>query len=154
MAQPNFLWSGAGVYTGSAANWLTTELNALATSTANVLSTLGSAFQNTAALIYCDAEFVSGSTITPLAGGFIEVWLLRSLDGGTAYEDGSATIAPARPADIIIPVRAGTTITPRAGSAGVLLPPGVYKPIARNQTGVTLAATSNVIRFAGYTEQF
>jgi hypothetical protein len=150
----NFLFSGAGVYSVAVANWLTTELNSLASSTGNTLSTLGAAFQNTNAMIYADIEFLAGGTLTPSAGGFVEVWLLRSLDGGTNYEDGSATVAPARPADAIISVRSGTTITPRAGASGIILPPGFYKPIARNQTGATLPASGNLVRFAMYTEQY
>ncbi len=150
----NFLWTGAGVYAAGPTTWLSTELNALANSAANVLSTLGAAFQNTASWLYADVEFLAGGTTTPAAGAFLELWLLRSLDGGTNYEDGSATVAPGRPSDIIIPVRAGTTITPRAGASGLLLPPGFYKPILRNQTGVALAATANIIRFSAYSEQY
>lgn len=149
----NFLWSGAGSYSAGPANWLTAELNALANSSGNTLSTLGAPVQNTAGWIFADVEFVAGGTMTPVAGAFIEVWLLRALDGAN-YEDGSATVAPGRPADITIPVRAGTTITPRAGSPGQVLPPGFYKPIARNLTGVALPATGNLIRFSTYTEQY
>lgn len=150
----NFLWSGAGAYSVSVANWLTTELNSLASSAANTLSTLGAAFQNTNAMLYADIEFVAGGTLSPAAGAFIELWLLRSLDGGSTYEDGSASVAPGRPADAFINVRAGTTITPRAGSSGLILPPGFYKPIVRNQSGVTLPASGNLVRFAMYTEQY
>jgi hypothetical protein len=150
----NFLWSGAGSYGLAVGNWLTTELNALVVSSTTTLSTLGAAFQNTGGWLYADVEFLAGGTYTPTTSGFLELWLLRSLDGGTAYEDGSATVAPGRAADIIIPVRAGTTITPRAGMSGLTLPPGFYKPIVRNQTGATLPATSNLMRFSGYTQQY
>lgn len=153
-AATDFLWEGAGSYGVSVANWLTTELNSLASSTGNTLSTLGAAFQNTAARVYTDIEFLAGGTFSPVAGGFIEVWLLRSLDGGTSYEDGSASVAPGRAPDIVIPVRGGTTITPRAGASGLILPPAYYKPIARNQTGATLPASGNLIRDALYSEQY
>lgn len=153
-AATDFLWEGAGVYGVAAANLLTTELNSLGNSNANTLSTLGAAFQNTNARIYADVEFLAGGTLTPAAGAFIELWFLRSLDGGSNYEDGAAATAPGRPADVIIPVRAGTTITPRAGSSGVILPPGFFKPIARNQTGVSLPASGNIIRYALYSEQY
>lgn len=149
----NFLWAGSGAYSVSVANWLTTELNALGASSANTLSTLGAAFQNTNSMVYADIEFVAGGTFTPTAGAFIELWLLRSLDG-TNYPDGSATVAPGRPPDATISVRAGTTITPRSDYPGLILPPGFYKPIARNQTNATLPATGNLIRFAMYTEQY
>lgn len=151
-AAANALWSGAGVYSLARTTWLSTELNSLANSSANTLSTLGAAFQNTAAWLYYDTEFLAGSTLTPAAGAFIELWQLRSLDGGTNYEDGSASVAPGRPADITILVRAGTTITPRSGASRGILPPAFYKPIARNQTGVSLPASGNVISYVGYTE--
>ena len=150
----NFIWNGAGAYGVAVANWLTTELNALASSTGNTLSTLGAAFQNTGGWIYADIEFLAGGTFTPTAGAFLEVWLLRSLDGGTSYEDGSATVAPGRLPDATIPVRAGTTITPRAGMSGIIMPPGFYKPILRNTTGASLPATGNLLRFAQYAEQY
>ena len=153
-AATNFLWSGGGAYNAGRTTWLSTELNSLASSTGNVLSTLGAAFQNTASYVYFDVEFLSGGAITPVAGAFIELWLLRSLDGGTAYEDGSASVAPGRAADIVLPVRAGTSITPRAGSGRGVLPPAFYKPIARNQLSVALAASGNTITFSAYTEQY
>lgn len=153
-AVSDFLWEGSGAYGVSVANLLTTELNSLASSTGNVLSTLGGAFQNTTSRIYADVEFLAGGTMTPTTGAFIELWFLRSLDGGSNYEDGSATVAPGRAPDIVIPVRVGTTITPRAGGSGVILPPAFYKPLARNQTNVTLPASGNIIRSAQYSEQY
>jgi len=150
----NFLWAGAGTYLSGPTTILSTQLNTLANSSANTLSTAGSAIQNTNGYLYADVEFVAGSTYTPTAGGFIELWLLRSIDGGSNYEDGSSSIAPARPADIVIPVRGGTTITPRSGAPGLLLPPGFYEPIARNQTGASLPSSGNIIRWSLYTLQY
>jgi hypothetical protein len=151
----NFLWAGSGAYSVAVANLLTTELNSLAASSGNTLSTLGPAVQNTNGMLFADLEFVAGGNFTPIAPAFIEVWALRSLDGGSNYEDGSSTVAPGRPRDIAIQVRAGTTITPRAG-AGVRLelPPGYYKFIARNQTGATLPSSGNLLRAALYTIQY
>src|SRR6185312_7066598 len=153
-AATNFLYEGAGSFGVGVANVLTTELNSLANSSANVLSTLGAALQNTNARLYADFEYVAGGTSSPVTGAFIEVWQLLSVDGGTNYEDGSATVAPGRAADFTIKIRAGTSITPRAGSSKVPMPPAFWKGIARNQTGVTLAASSNLIRYALYTVQF
>lgn len=151
----NFLLSGNGVYSVGRTNFLTTELNALANSTANTLSTLGAAFQNTGSWLFLDLEFLAGGTMTPVAGAFVEVWFLRSIDNaGTNYEDGSATVAPGRLPDATIQVRAGTTITPRAGYPELKLPPGFYKPLLRNQTGVSLPATSNVLSGSSYTIQY
>lgn len=148
----NFLWAGAGAYSAGPTNLLTTELNSLAITNLNTLSTLGAAFQNTGGWIYADVEFIGASAAFGV-GAFMELWLLRSLDGGTNYEDGSATSAPGRAADIIIPVR-NVTAAMRSGASGLILPPGFFKPIARNQTGVALAASANSIRYSLYTQQY
>ena len=55
----NFLWAGAGSYVAGPTNWLTTELNSLATSTANTLSAASSAVQNTGGLIYAECRIRS-----------------------------------------------------------------------------------------------
>lgn len=146
-----FIW----LYAASAANMLTTELNSIANSNANVLSAAGATIDNsTNGFIYCDLEFLAGGTLTPVSGAFVEVWFLRSLNGGTNFEDGSATVAPGRLPDATIQVRAGTTITPRSGASGIILPPGHFKPILRNQTGVTLPASGNLLTYRPYNENF
>lgn len=149
-----FLWSGAGSYSSGPTNILTTELNSLASSAGNTLSTLGAAFQNTGAWVYADVEFVPGGTFSPTAGGFLELWLLRSIDGGSNYDYGNASAAPGRPADVIIPVAGGTTITPRSQLPGLVMPPSFFKALVRNQTGATLPASGNLIRYSLYTEQY
>ena len=154
LAATNFLYEGAGAYGVAVANILTTQLNSLASSSGNTLSTVGSSIQNTTARLYADVEFVAGGTFTPTAGAFVELWLLRSLDGGSNYEDGSSSAAPGRPADITALVRAGTTITPRAGASGLRVHPGFAQPIARNQTGASFPASGNLIRWALYTVQY
>ncbi|HTZ79062.1 MAG TPA: hypothetical protein VMC10_14190 [Stellaceae bacterium] len=127
---------------------LSSELNSLANSSAGTLSATGAVVAATGHL-YGFVEFMAGASYTPTANGFIELWLLQSIDGSN-FEDGSATVAPARVADAIIPVRAGSSIAPRAnaGLPPLVLPPGSYKPIARNQTGAALPSAGNLIRIA------
>ena len=140
-------------YKAVAFNALTTELDALAV-TAGTQSTLGAEIDNsTNKYLLAEAEFLAGGTYTPTANGYIELWLLRAMDG-TNYEDGSASIVPARRPDLIIPVRAGTTITPRALASGLVIPPGKYKALAGNRTGATLPATGNVIALRPYSITF
>ncbi len=154
-AATDFLWEGAGSYGISVANWLTTELNSLASSGGgNTLSTLGQPFQNTTGRIFADVEFLAGGAFSPGSGSFLELWLLRSLDGGSTYEIGSASQAPGRSPDIVIPVPAGSSITPRSGASGLILPPAYYKPILRNQTNATLPSSGNLIRFTMYSQQY
>lgn len=147
----NFLWGGAGSYLSGPTNLLTTQLNALANGS---VTAAGTAIQNTGGYIYADVEFVAGGTYSPTAGAFVGLWLLRSIDGGTNYEDGGTGVQPPRPPDIMIPVRSGTTITPRAGASGLIMPPGFFKPLALNSTGATLPSTSNLVRYSLYTEQY
>src|SRR5574337_280554 len=106
----NLLWAG-GYLTGTTPTTaLSTELNALANGSNTAA---GSAINNGTGdkAIYADFQFLAGGTFSPVANGSISVWLLRTIDG-TNYEDGSATVTPARRPDLIIPVYAGTTITP------------------------------------------
>ena len=149
----DFLWEGAGSYGVAVTTLLTTELNTLAFSAGgNVLSSIGNQFQNTNSRVYCDVEFLAGASMTTAAGSFIELWFLRSLDG-TNYELGSSTQAPGRGADVIIPVQAGTAITPRAGMPLVVLPPSYFKPIVRNQV-TTLPSSGNQVRYALYSPAY
>ena len=142
----NFTHSG---YAAAAFNALTTELNSLVV-TAGTQSTLGSEIDNsTNKYLLAEAEFLAGGTYTPTANGYIELWLLRAMDG-TNYEDGSSSIVPARRPDIIIPVRAGTTITPRPLASGLIIPPGKYKALAGNRSGATLPSSGNVIALRPY----
>lgn len=148
----NVLWNvGTNGYISAAQTLLDTQLNALATAT---MCAAGTAIDNSAGdkAIWADFEFLAGGTFTPLANGYISVWFLRTLNGGTNYEDGSASITPPRKPDLIIPVRAGTTITPRAGRPMIVLPPGQFEGIAMNNTGATLPATGNTIKFRTYAQ--
>lgn len=146
----NMLWAaGTNGYLAAVLSLLTTELDGLANDT---MSAGGTARDNSALerAIWADFEFLAGGGFSPAAGAHIQVWLLRSLDGGTSYEDGSSAITPPRQPDVIIPIRQGTTITPRAGRPGIILPPGHFTPIAKNKAGAGLPASGNVIRMRTY----
>jgi len=102
---------------------------------------------------FCDVEFISSTAFSPTSGALVDVWMLRSVDGGTSFEDGAAGSLPPREADATIAIRNGTLITPRAGYPGLPLPPGTYRPIARNRTGVVFPASGVSVRMATYTQQ-
>jgi hypothetical protein len=89
---------------------------------------------------YARARFTLNVTfsVAPAASTGISVWLLTSEDG-TTYEDGDASTTPARPPDIVIPVRAVTTAQQIARDA--YLPPGLLKVLAKNDaTGQTMSS--------------
>src|SRR5947209_4516094 len=100
---------------GSIATLMSTELNSLATSSGLTAGAISSgAFNNTAGstgdgYVLGELELVLAAPAGTLtAGTAAYVWFLRDPDG-TNYEDGGASTIPARPADVIVPVRAVST---------------------------------------------
>jgi len=143
-------WSGSGTYLTAPIVVLTTEMAGLPPSAGDVLA-VSAAFANSRGAVWADVEFIAGASCSPPADSFVEVWVLRSLDGGLTFEDGSSTAAPARAADITIPIPSGTSITPHAGMPGLMLPPGTFKVALRNQMGITVP-TGSTLRIAIYGE--
>lgn len=127
---------------------LGTELNALA----NDALALGSeAVLADAGYLLADLTLVLSYAVAPSANAAVSVWLLRETDG-TSYEDGGASVTPARPPDVVFPLRAVT------GSQRivrqVMLPPGKFKPLAKNDgAGQALAASGNTLKLKAYTVQ-
>lgn len=143
-------WAGSGSYLTAPVTALSTELTGLASSSSDVLA-VSASFANSQGAVWADIEFIAGGACSPGLDAFLEVWVLRSLDGGLTFEDGAATIAPARGPDATIEINNGTSITPHAGYPGVMLPPGAFKIALRNQMGVAIPSGS-LLRFAVYSE--
>lgn len=122
----------------------TTSLNSL-TSTGTVT---GSAVDNSSDLyLYADFELVIDYGTNPTAGSVIELSLLRSIDGGSTYEDAPGGFVGGF-------VLAATTNTQILIIRGVPLPPGFFKPyIAAKTTGQTAVASGNTLRMYKYTPQ-
>src|SRR4051812_15932859 len=93
----------------SAVTLLGSELNNLAN---NTMCAAGSALVNTVGTANTDGYvrakvelLLAAYTGTPTAGAAVYVWFLKTLDGSN-YEDGSASVTPARAPDLVIPVAA------------------------------------------------
>jgi len=127
---------------------LSAELNGLAN---NALSNLSSDTVNSNGSLFCDFEFLAGATFSPGSNALLDIWMLRSIDGGLSFEDGSPSFTPPRDPDLSIAVRAGSSIMPRAGAPLIVLPVGHYKALARNRLGATIP-TGSMVRMASYTE--
>jgi len=127
---------------------ISTPLNGLAS---GAISAVGGTLTNSAGALYADAEFIAGAAFSPVAGAAIDLWLLRSVDGGLSFEDGASGVAPSRDPDMTIAIRSGSGIIPRSGGGQLVLPPGTYCAIVRNRTGAVLPSGS-AIRAATYTE--
>ena len=131
---------------GTQTSLLTTGLNSLAN---NALAISG-AFDNTqttgagAGYTLCDVELVATYGSAPTANTAVAVWFLGSQDG-TNYEDGDASITPARMPDVVFPVRAVTTAQRIIRRAW--LPWGLLKALLKNDgTGQAMAASNNTLK--------
>ncbi len=148
---------------GSVLTLMSTELNSLASSaapSAGAVSSVGGTsglFNNTAGGGgmggYTRGRFeleIAAPGGTLVAGTSAYVWFLGTVDG-TNYEDGSATVIPARPADVIIPVRAVSTTQRIIVVAD--LPPGNWYVVLGQNTGQTWGSTLNTLKVLPITNQ-
>jgi hypothetical protein len=87
------------------------------------------------------------------AGGYAAVWFLRAVDG-TTYEDGDASVTPARDSDVILPVRAVSTAQ-RIAQANIPLPPFKTKFLVQNKGGQAFTNTDNenVLSYRTYDDE-
>lgn len=137
-----------------ATDLLTTQLNALAD---NTVSPAGSVVNN----VFATANFngyprcrmqltLAAYSGTPSAGAAILFWFLKSIDGGTTYEDNALARAP----DAIFAIEAIASGPQVPCTVDVELPAGFWKPIAKTSgVGLTLAASGNKITCLPYSFQ-
>lgn len=118
---------------------LTTELNSIAN---NANTAAGAAIDNSSALaMFADVElYVAAMATARATGATIELYITPALDG-TNYSDVNETTA-----ELIasFPLDAATTAR-RIVRRDIPIPPGLYKPFARNRTGQTIAGSANVV---------
>lgn len=138
----------------SIASLMTTGLDSLA----NNANALGSEWDNTQGqagdgYTLCDVEvYVDSFGGNVTAGGAVLVWFLAAPDG-TNYEDGGAGVTPARPADVVLPLRSGISTAQRV-SRRAWLPWGKLKPLVRNDaTGQAMASSGNTLKVRPVTRQ-
>ena len=124
-----------------AALFAAADLKNLAT-TAGKLST-ASAIDNTAGHQYADLELLIDLATAAAEGGYVELWFLAALDGSN-YESGADAVFPARPADVIIPVRSTTDDSQVVTVKRIVWPQGLFKCLFRNSTGQTTTNTDSL----------
>ncbi len=101
------------------------------------------AVDNTAGDQIADLELLIDLATAATAGGYVALWFIRALDGSN-YESGSATIFPARPPDVIIPVRTTTDDSQVVTVPGVVWPQGLFHIVFQNNTGQTTTNTDSL----------
>lgn len=135
---------------GSAANALTTELDALA----NGSYTAASAEINNSSDLYLfnDLELTVTFGSAPTVNNPIEMYLIPSIDG-TNFADGGGAVAPARNLYVGSFLLRAVTTAQRCLLRGVPLPPGKYKYVAKNGSGQAFPASGSVIKRIPYNHQ-
>jgi hypothetical protein len=122
---------------------MTTELNALGSSTGKVLSP---AIDNSANLdLFDDLELRVAFAVAPTVDTVIECYLLPSVDD-TNYPEGSSSLLPS-PTYYVggFLVKAITTAQTMV-LRGIALPPGFYKYHLQNTTNKAFPATGSTLR--------
>lgn len=134
---------------GTTDSVMTTELNSLANNSNAVKAT--SITLSTTEFIMAEVELVVTFSVVPTANTGVSIWLLREIDSAN-FEDGSASITPTRAPDIVFGVRATTNAQRIIKTC--LLPPGVFRPLVRNEgTGQAFVASGNTLKIRPLTIQ-
>ncbi len=142
---------------GSLTSYLTTTLNSLADDTTDLGATV---IDNQTNLdTFMDLELTLASyDISAQSNPAVVVYIIESVDGGTDYDTATDAVSAAASlpsADKIIAViglRVGTGAEAKtAVKSMVPIPPSKFKLLVRNETGVALAATGNILAYRTYT---
>jgi hypothetical protein len=118
-----------------------TDLKNLTTGSGK-LST-ASAINNAAGDQLADLELLIDLATAAAAGGYIAIWFIKALDASN-YGSGADAVFPARPPDVIIPVRSTTDDSQVVTIAGVLWPQGLFKVLFQNNSGQTTTNTDSL----------
>lgn len=141
--------------TVSLISYLTTTLNSLADNTTD----LGAAIDNETNLCtFMDLELTLASfDISGQANPSVTIFMLESVDGGTDFDTGTdavsadASIPPADKICCIFGLRPGIAAEAKTAVKSIIpIPPGRFKLMVRNTTGVAFAAANNVLAYRTY----
>lgn len=127
---------------------LSTGLNSLAN---NTMSAASSSIANQTNLdIYVDIEVVLAS-LSPSSGSFVALYILEAIDGTNfpAQSDADLRLTTTQ---LLCTIPTGTTASTaqRIAVRNVVIPPGIFQIKLDNQTGVSLNASGNTVKFNAY----
>jgi hypothetical protein len=138
---------------------LTTTLNSLAINTTDLAAT---AINNETNLCtFMDLELTLASLdLSGQTAPNVTIYLIESIDGGTDFDTASdavsadASIPPADKIIAIIGLRPGTGAEAKTAVKSMIpIPPGRFKLMVRNTTGVQFAASGNILAYRTYNIQ-
>lgn len=128
---------------------LTTELNSLADGS---YTNASSAIDNETDLYkFIDFEVVLAS-LTPTGSPYVAIYAVPSLDG-TNYADGGGATAPRNSSLLAVLDTSTSTGAKRLVVTNILIPPLKFKLIAQNKCGVSLASSSNTLKYRRHNGQ-
>jgi hypothetical protein len=132
--------------------YLSTELNSLA-SGANVLgAAIDFAASGADRKQYLDVEiYLASVDLSAQTNPAAYLWLLARTDG-TNFEDGGASVSPARQPDKIVPLRAFNGAQ-RVFARFLLTTPDQGKLLIGNRAGAAWAASGNTVKYYLYGEK-
>ncbi len=145
-------WEAATV---ALTSYLTTTLNSLADDTTD----LGAAIDNETNLCtFLDLELTLASyDISAQTNPSVTIFLLESVDGGTDFDTGTDAVSAAAsipPDDKIVAIfglRPGTGAEAKTAVKSMIpIPPGQFKLMVRNTSGVAFAASANILAYRTY----
>lgn len=131
----------------SLTSYLTTELNSLA----NGSRKLGAALDTTQATHMAVELDLAAQGSARSAGAQVEVYLLKSLDGGTDYDYGSDSLDPP-PSTLVAVLGLDAATTARVVTAMFPLPGDLPfgKLLVKNSTGQAFAASATTFKYCLY----
>lgn len=91
--------------------------------------------------------FVPGGAFAdaPTANTSIDVYFLKSMDAGSTFEGGSASVLPARRPDVVLPLNTTTPAADNKVTVACFLPACKFKVLAKNNgTGQTIPTSSTL----------
>lgn len=133
-------WAAAPTSRGTV---LTTELNSLAN---NGFCSVGSGFDNTTNLDQWFLFELVLASLTPTAGAYINIYAVPAHDGGTNFADAPSSTNPGNHMLVCtLSITTGSGAKRQLSLFPVQLPPGDWKFVIKNGTGVSLAASGNTL---------
>ena len=137
-------WTNYGSWTTA----ISTDLNALADDGLAISSAIDN---STNKKLFVDIEvYLASVDLSTQTNPAIYIWLVARTDG-TNFEDGGASIEPARMPDAIIPLRE-VNGAQRVFARMLMATPDQAKILVQNKTGATLAASGNTTKYNLYGE--
>lgn len=135
-------WVGGTYAAGSALSLHSTSLNALSN---NAASAASSAVANQTNLDLYGFLTLHLASLTPAAGGYIDVYILPAMDNAT-YPSATAAVLRNQPDKLLVRFPLDTTAAAQDVVSGpIQLPPCSFKVVVDNQSGVSLGATLNTL---------